>query len=427
MLDVVDRFPLYPLILTFILYPLAAWVVLNLVPTKIRIQSFTVLNAAGLASLCWLSGANGVRLSAAASYTKVAMLFFAIYLGFVLLNYAALRLCQRDNTIWPTAAFFLPIFVLAYIKYAAESEHPFSAALSGAGSPHVAVFFIGISYLSFRLVHLVQEVRNEVVQMPNIWEYLSFAFFVPTLSIGPINPYSKFIKSYRVPDREKTPVGRSLLRIVVGFTKYIFLGSLIAQFTYAGLLRDGHPHAAIDLIIAIPAYTLYLYCNFSGFCDMAIGTSGLLHIEIAENFDRPFMTRNLQEFWTHWHMTLSSWIRDLLFTPLSKSLMRRFGPKSAHHVIAISIFISFLIVGVWHGTGLHFLIFGISQGVGIAAVHYYTVWLKKTLGRDKFAAYRKNRIISSVATVVTFTYFSLSLFVFANTWTQMLAIRANLR
>ena len=83
-------------------------------------------------------------------------------------------------------------------------------------------------------------------------------------------------------------MSRSLLRILVGFTKYIFLGSLVAQFTYAGLLRDGHPHAVIDLIIAIPAYTIYLYCNFSGFCDMAIGVSGLLGIEVAENFDRPF-------------------------------------------------------------------------------------------------------------------------------------------
>ena len=122
-----------------------------------------------------------------------------------------------------------------------------------------------------------------------------------------------------------------------------------------------------------------------------------------------------------------SWIRDLLFTPMTKSLMRRFGPRSANQVIAASILISFLVVGVWHGTGLHFLIFGVSQGVGIATVHYYTVWLKKRLERDKFAAYRKNQVISAIAMVVTFTYFSLSLFVFANTWQQMLAIKANLQ
>jgi D-alanyl-lipoteichoic acid acyltransferase DltB (MBOAT superfamily) len=160
---------------------------------------------------------------------------------------------------------------------------------------------------------------------------------------------------------------------------------------------------------------------------MAIGVAGILGIEVAENFDRPFMKRNLQEFWTHWHMTLSAWIRDILFTPLSKAMMRRFGPKAANHVIAASIFLSFLVVGIWHGTGLHFLIFGALQGIGLVTVHYYTVWLKKKLGRDGFAAYRKNRWISTTATIVTFTYFSLTLFVFANTWPEMLAIRATLR
>ena len=79
--------------------------------------------------------------------------------------------------------------------------------------------------------------------MPTVWEYLSFAFFVPTLTVGPISPYSKFIRSLRTPNRQDTPLGRSLLRILVGFTKYIFLGSLVAQFTYAGLLEDGHPRA----------------------------------------------------------------------------------------------------------------------------------------------------------------------------------------
>jgi D-alanyl-lipoteichoic acid acyltransferase DltB (MBOAT superfamily) len=259
--------------------------------------------------------------------------------------------------------------------------------------------------------------------MPNIWEYLSFAFYVPTLSVGPINPYSKFIGSITAPDREKTPVARSLLRVVVGFTKYIFLGSLVAQFTYAGLLRDGHPHAVIDLFIAIPAYTVYLYCNFSGFCDMAIGVSGLLGIEVAENFDRPFTARNFQEFWTRWHITLSTWIRDLVFTPLSKLLMRQFGPNSANHVIAASILISFLVVGIWHGNGLNFLVFGALQGIGLVTVHYYTVWLKRRLGRDRFAAYRRNTWIKAVATVMTFAYFSFTLFFLANSWEQMRLIK----
>ena len=427
MLDLVDRFPLYPLIVTFVLYPPLAWLVLNHVPRKVRLQSFTILNVCGVGLLCWLSGAAGIRARDVLSYSKLPLIFFSFYVGIAIINFLVLRRCRRDETWWPTAAFLLPILFLAYVKYASDSFNPFVSLLAPVGLTRFGIFFIGISYLSFRLVHLVQEVRNEVVDMPNIWEYLSFAFYVPTLSIGPINPYSKFITSYRSPDRSATPIDRSLLRILVGFTKYIFLGSLIAQFTYAGLLRDGHPHAIIDVIIAIPAYAVYLYCNFSGFCDMVIGVSGLLKIQVAENFDRPFRARNLQEFWNRWHITLSTWIRDLMFTPMTKALMRRFGPKAANHVIATAILISFLVVGIWHGKGLHFLMFGATQGVGIATVHYYTVFLKKRLGREGFAAYRKNKLISAVGTVVTFAYFSLSLFVFANTWTDVRAIQAHLR
>ena len=80
-------------------------------------------------------------------------------------------------------------------------------------------------------------------------------------------------------------------------------------------------------------------------------------------------------------------------------------------------------VGVWHGTGLNFLVFGALQGVGLVTVHYYTVWLKQKLGRDKFAAYRNNQGIRVVATMMTFAYFSATLFFFANTWEQMLAIK----
>ena len=431
-MDVVDRFPLFPLIFCFVLYPLAATVVLRWLPGKIRTQCFAALNVAGLAVVCWLSAAANVRVAKLLPYTRAALFFFCLYVGVVLLHYVVLRMSQRpgrerESSFWTPAAFFLPLVLLAYVKYASDALNPFGAILAPIGLSRFVFFFVGISYLSFRLVHLVQEVRNEVVQMPTLSEYLSFAFFVPTLLVGPINPYSKFIGSYRDPQRMKGQTREALLRIVVGFTKYFFLGSLTAQFAYDGLLRDGHPHAPIDLLIAVVAYPVYLFCNFSGFCDMAIGVSGLLGIEVAENFDRPFHARNIQEFWTRWHITLSTWIRDLLFTPLSKALIRRFGPKSANHCIAAAIVVSFLLVGVWHGKTLNFLVFGAWHGVGIATVHYYTVWLKKKLGRNGFVAYRENRVIRAVAVCMNFAFFAFTLFFFANTWAQMHAIFSSLK
>jgi D-alanyl-lipoteichoic acid acyltransferase DltB (MBOAT superfamily) len=176
------------------------------------------------------------------------------------------------------------------------------------------------------------------------------------------------------------------------------------------------------VILAILMYPLYLYNNFSGYCDMAIGVSGLLGIKVDENFDRPFQTRNIQEFWTRWHMTLSTWFRDFFFTPLSKSLMRRFGIKSANHVIAFSLMATFLVVGAWHGKGWNFVAFGALQGAGLVTVHYYSAWLKQKLGRDGFADYRKNRLIKGAMTVLNFAYFAFTLFFFANTLEQMRSI-----
>jgi len=425
-MDIVDRFPLYPLILAFLVYPIAAWVVMRLAPARIRMATFAVLNVAGLAAMCWLSGGKGVRLALVGPYSRVSLFFFTLYFGFALANYAVLRLCGRNRVPW-MAGFLLPIVFLIYIKYASQSLDPFEALLAPAGLTRFEGFFIGISYLSFRLVLLAQEVRNEIVTMPSVWEYLGFTFFVPTLSIGPINPYSKFIASFRQPDRKATPIARSLLRILIGFTKYIFLSTLAAQLTFSGLLRDGHPHTSIDLIISVLVFPLYLYSNFSGFCDMVIGVSGLLGIQVAENFDQPFLSRNFQEFWTRWHITLSLWIRDLVFTPLSKAIIRHFGPKSANHAIAFSIFVAFILVGLWHGKGMNFLVFGILQGIGLATVHYYTVFLKQILGRNGFAAYRQNRFIRWTGVTMTYCYFATTLIFFANTWPQIGTLLHSLR
>lgn len=421
-MDIVDRFPLYPIIFAFFIYPVFAALLLRLSPARFRMQLFAVLNLAGLGVLCVISGAKSIRARSVIPYLTVALFFFALYVGTVLFHYFAVRRCRRDGTAWPAIAFLSPILLLVYVKYLADYLNPFGGILSPVGLHRFGAFFIGLSYLAFRIVHLVQEVRNEVVEMPTLSEYIAFAFFVPTLSVGPINPYSKFIGSMRAPDRSVTPIGRSLLRMLIGMVKYIFLGSIIAQFTYKALLLDGHPHGILDLLIAIPAYALYLYCNFSGYCDLAIGSAGLLNIQVAENFDRPFTSRNFQEFWSRWHITLSSWIRDLVFTPLTKVMMRRFGIKNANHVIAAALMISFLGVGIWHGNGLNFLIFGFFQGLGLVTVHYYTAYLKKHLGRERFAAYRNNSTIRAVSTVMTFIYFSLTLFLFANTWDEIKAI-----
>jgi D-alanyl-lipoteichoic acid acyltransferase DltB (MBOAT superfamily) len=343
---------------------------------------------------------------------------FVVYLGLVGVQYFMLRVFARKEGWKPWAAFFMPILALIFIRYVPPEFYGSSALPYGP-------YFIGISYLAFRCSHLVLEVRNGAVKMPGFFDYFAFSFFVPTMSVGPINPYSNFRRGFEAPPA--IPMARSALRILVGMVKYKFLGNLALQLTYSNFLLDDHYHPWIDLFIAAAAYYLFLYCNFSGFCDMAIGCAGLIGIPVIENFDNPFAARNMREFWNRWHISLSLYMRDVCFSPLSKYFARLFGPAHVNHAIALTVMIVFLLIGIWHGPGLHFPIFGLLNGVGVVVTHYYTIGLKKWLGRDGFKAYNANPWIRVVGVVITFCYFSFTLFFFANTIPDMKAIFSVMR
>ncbi|MGD0547518.1 MAG: MBOAT family O-acyltransferase [Terracidiphilus sp.] len=407
---------LLPLVVTFIVYPLVAKLLLTAVPRRSRMSWFAALNVVFVPVLILaqtaesaLSSSGGIVL-----HVKVAAIAFLVYAAFVVVNYGLSRFSECGDEAKEWIAFLFPLLFLCLVKYWPAKMDPMNAALVKLGGIHRSEFLVGISYMAFRLSLLLREVRNGLVPQPSLAEYLAFAFFIPTMSLGPISSYSRMRNSLAEASDGGGDSGQAWLRILIGLTKYIFLATILNQLTYAGLLLDGHPHSRIDLLIAIPAYALFLYCNFSGFCDMVIGVSALLGLEVSENFDRPFAARNFQEFWTRWHITLSSWFRDMMFTPLLKTLVRAFGPKSVNLMTAVAIIATFLVLGVWHGNGWSFLVFGFLQGLGVATVHYYRLALKRFLSREAFAAYQNSRVIRLACTTLTFAYFSLTLFFFAN-------------
>jgi D-alanyl-lipoteichoic acid acyltransferase DltB (MBOAT superfamily) len=408
----------------FILYPPVAWLGLRLAPARQKSWIFAAVNLLGAYGLCLATGVEIVLqqqhgLPRQMAITKVVTVAFVIYLALLLLDYWLLHLTTVNSTKWGVIALWFPIFALIVIKYVPWIQHSFSEPLRALSIRHVSELFLGLSYLTFRVCRLAQEVRDHAVEMPALSDYLAFTFFVPTLSLGPISPFSTFIASYRNANRARSPIGRSLLRMLIGLTKFIVLSNLLNQYTYTGLLLDGHHHGKLDLAVAVFSYTLYLYCNFSGFCDMVVGVSGLLGIEVMENFNAPFASRNLQEFWTRWHISLSVWLRDMMFTPVVRLLVTKWGPKSANHAIAVSICCVFVVIGVWHGVGANFALFGLAQGVGLASVHYYTLFIKKRLGRQRYVTYGENPYIRAFGRGMTFVYVSLSLFLFANNWENM--------
>jgi D-alanyl-lipoteichoic acid acyltransferase DltB (MBOAT superfamily) len=393
--------------IVFLAYILAARLTLRVARGIWRDLLFALLNLEALYWFCFYHLGTNYNVA------------IVVYVIFVLVQYAMLRGFAEKSGRLPWLAFFTPIAILVLVRYFPASLtamfHFLSPKKLNASS---MIVLVGISYLAFRNSLLVLEVRNGKVKRPSLWRFLGYSFFVPTMSVGPINPYSNYCRAFEKPLPE-IPMGRAALRLIVGMVKYQFLGSLCNRLTYDGLLLDEHPHHWIDLPVAIVFYYLFLYCNFSGFCDMAIGAAGLMGVPVAENFDNPFAARNVKDFWNRWHITLSAWMRDVVFSPLSKFLVGKFGIARADHAIALTITIVFLIVGVWHGLGWNYAAFGLAHALGVVANHYYTIWLKKKLGREKFKAYNDSRLIRAVAVVLTFCYCGASLIFFANSFSQI--------
>jgi len=344
---------------------------------------------------------------------------FLAYVALAVVQYATLRLFGQKKGWLPWLAFFTPILALVLVRYVPPSYYGLSSSSSGP-------LLIGISYMAFRTSLLVLELRNGAVPFPGFFHYIGYCFFAPTMPVGPINPYSNYQRAFAA-EAPEMPAGRCGLRILVGYVKYKLIGNVCFQLAYPNLFFDDHYHPWIDLPVATVFYYLYLYCNFSGFCDMAIGAAGLIGVPVAENFDNPFAARNVKDFWNRWHITLSHWMRDMVFAPLSKFLVRFTGPAFVNHAIALTIVVVFLLVGIWHGVGWNYAAFGAAHALGVVVNHYYTIGLKKWLGRDGFNAYNKNPWIHGVAVVLTFCYCAATMFLFANTFPEMKEIFSELR
>lgn len=411
-------------IISLFVYVLCAKGSLSLSNNKLRLTLFSVVNIAAVVWLSLLSRPNGRDsiLSMGGDAVTRHIFIIGIYVFVVAVGFLLLKLLVSRNGWLPWVAFFYPLSILIIFKYFYFLWDPLFGLLDW-DSWIIAATIIGLSYMAFRLSYLVLEVRNGTAKMPVLSEYLGFAFFLPTMIVGPINPFSNHQQSLEEQREVVVDLKRCLFRILIGATKYLYLGNLANQLSYNGLFLDGKPHGIIDLVIAAVFYYLFLYLNFSGVCDIAIGIAGLLGIRVKENFNNPFVAKNIKEFWNRWHITLSEYMRDVVFAPLSKFLIRKLGVKYMNFSIAVSIVVVFLLIGIWHGVGIHYAIFGLIHAVGVASNHYYTVFLKKKLGKERYRRYNENPFINATAMVLTFLYVAGSLAVFANNYNMMGVIK----
>ncbi len=217
---------------------------------------------------------------------------------------------------------------------------------------------LGLSYYVFRQIHYALERYKQTLPAHTWADYLRYLFFLPTLLGGPINRFPDFLRDARRRRWDAALFSAGLERILYGYAKIVVLGN--ALFTQKlGHLIDGlaPTHPALGTYLGILRFVLNAYVQFAGYSDVAIGLGLLLGFRLPENFNSPFLAASLGEFWRRYHMTLSAWCRDYVFTPVL-SLTRRAG---------LAVLASMLVLGLWHEWSGRFLVWGALQGLGVLA------------------------------------------------------------
>lgn len=340
--------------------------------------------------------------------------------GFVLLGYLGLLVIAAGSvTLRP---YCIGIVVLAYLWLKKYTFLPESSFLQ---TPY---FTLGLSYIFFRVLHLLIEQQTEDAGIRiGVVPYLTYLLNFTTFVSGPIQRYDEFARDqFAPPPIELTgaSVGRQLERIVLGFFKVNVLALLFDMIHSDSLVQLSQPlpllakeFAAFRLVLSYP---FFLYNNFSGYIDIVIGLACLLRIRLPENFDRPFSATSFLEFWNRWHITLSTWLKMYVYNSLLLTLARRTSSAAGQQYIGVfCFFVTFFLVGVWHGRTSEFVVFGILQGGGVAINKLWQISLARRLGRKEYKALAARPLYVMFARGLTFTWFAFTLTWFWGDWAQI--------
>lgn len=242
------------------------------------------------------------------------------------------------------------------------------------------LFFVGMSYMMFRCAHVEWELKQRKIDMMTLPDFFAHCFFLPTLLIGPISPYSYFENSFnKKTNIPKKDIINCLLRMLKGALKIVVIAGIFLQLSPDGYLWDYRAHKFYEIVIAALGFYVYIYANFSGLNDISIGAAGLMGISVKENFNQPYLSQSITEMWTRWHITLSEWMRDIVFIPLAAFLMRRVPWLSRQQAVAVALMTVFLLIGWWHGNGVgwQYWMMGFLYGAAIVAEFYLGQWVRR--------------------------------------------------
>ncbi|HSA94598.1 MAG TPA: MBOAT family O-acyltransferase [Acidobacteriota bacterium] len=303
---------------------------------------------------------------------------------------------------------------LAFFKYRFIQGLFLPVVGTEGSAPTGMIRMIGVSYFSFRMIHfLVEAYRKKILDRAPL-VYIDYIIFFPAFISGPINRFNHFASQVRSPSG--STMGADLRaggeRIIHGLFKKLVLAQLLYPHILSTRLDVLSGMGLLDAAIGLYAYALYFYFDFAGYSDLAIGCARLIGIELPENFNSPFLKRNIRELWTNWHMSLTSWLVDYIYWPIVRKF-RGLEYFRRHPVFLsnLGMIITFIGCGMWHGETVNFILWGAYHGVGISILTIYQREKRKARS-PVLQNYFRSRTSAVLGAILTFNFFALGLSLF---------------
>ncbi|MCB0806744.1 MAG: MBOAT family protein [Bacteroidales bacterium] len=341
------------------------------------------------------------------SYNLVMItLLFAIVNYLLGIGLETIQNQRYRKTIFRTGI-FLNIGFLAFYKYINFLIGNVNAVLGllpqNTEIPYINVIIpIGISYYTFQAMgYLIRINRKAEKAERNFGLFTTYLIFFPKFLAGPVERSNLFLPQIRnniTFDSQQVSAGIRLFLWGL-FKKVVIANNLVAPVS--AVYGQVEEYTGTPLILVFFIQTIHLYCDFSGYTDMALGSAKVFGIKLIDNFNRPFFAKNVGEFWRRWHISLSSWCNDFIFTPFIIRY-RKMGQRAA----IIGIFLTFTVIGIWHGANWTYVVLGLLQGIAIS----YEFYTKRK--RIRLAQKLPAKFVVFTSRVLTFLFFCFTLIFF---------------
>jgi D-alanyl-lipoteichoic acid acyltransferase DltB (MBOAT superfamily) len=366
-----------------------------------------------------------------------SVLFIAIFLGLKARNLALLLLvifligaairqlsrlsANRFRVIAGAVTLTIIAFISLRYQWARSVWTAFFAIFLGSHHPGLAKLqglsfgAIGLPYLVCRVISLLVGVHRGEITEIKIRRIMGYLLFAPAFLSGPIHRYPSFDRDVSarpsLPERGRN-VRTGGKRFLNGVLRKLALAPLVLPFSFPQLPIHGmNEYSLVELILAVYAFFIYLYFDFSGYTEMAIGVGLALGVRLPENFLNPLRSLSMAEFWNRWHVSLADWMREYIYFPLVRWFHERKLFRSRITITAVSLFVTFFVTGYWHGDSMGFFWLGIYYGVGFYVYILYTSFMTKRF-KKAYGITKQKYAYIAFCWLLTFNYISFSLIFF---------------